>query len=172
MQYTLIRARKRTLSLQINATGELIVRAPLLLPKFFIDQFVRAKSAWIAKRLDDLQKPRRRRIRHFSETQLKQYVEREIKKYSDLMGLKPADLRFTRVRSYWGTCAPSGILSFNLSLCFVPKEAVTYVVVHELAHLRYRGHGMRFWQLVNQTYPPAPAMRRLLRQHSRFTNTL
>lgn len=163
MQYTLIRARKRTLSLQVNGAGELIARAPLLMPKFFIDQFVRTKSAWINQKLADLQKPRARRTRHFSEVSLKSYIKREITKYSHLMKLKPSGLRFTQVRSYWGTCAPSGILSFNLSLCFVPQSAVSYVVVHELAHLRWRGHGPRFWDMVKKYYPETKKARQILR---------
>jgi predicted metal-dependent hydrolase len=164
MKYKLIRAHKRTLSLQVNRQGELIVRAPYLMPVFFIDRFINQKSSWVQKRLADLKRPQAPKVEHFTEAKLKFYISKQLEVYGSLMGLKHSGLRFTKVNSYWGTCAPTGVLSFNLALRYAPGEAVTYVVVHELAHLRYRGHGKRFWDLVRKTYPPTNEMRVLLRQ--------
>jgi predicted metal-dependent hydrolase len=164
MQYTLIRARKRTLSLQVGKGGEIIARAPYLMPKFLIDRFVEEKSGWIIKRQAELQKVHPPKYEYFQVDELKKYIEQETQKYADLMGLYPTGLRFTQVNSYWGTCAPSGILSFNLSLRYTPKEAVSYVVVHELSHLKWKGHGQRFWAMVEKYYPRTKEMRKLLRQ--------
>jgi len=163
MQYTLIRAHKRTLSLQINASGELVARAPMFMPKFLIDRFIKEKSAWVEKRIKEMAKPVLPKTEHFTEGELKKYIEGEVKKYSELMGLHPTGLRFTHVHTYWGTCAISGLLSFNLALCFTPKECVSYVVVHELAHLRWRGHGKRFWDMVEKYYPSTKEARKILR---------
>lgn len=164
MQYTLIRAKKRTLSLQVGKGGEVIARAPYLMPKFMIDRFVEEKSSWIAKRIQEMQKPVPAKVEYFSEEELKVYVKSEVSKYSQIMGLKPTGLRYTHVHTYWGTCAPSGVLSFNLSLRYTPPGAVSYVVVHELSHLRWKGHGVRFWAMVEKYYPKTKEMRKLLRQ--------
>lgn len=163
MNYTLIRAHKRTLSLQINKEGELIARAPYLMPKFLIDRFVNEKSSWIEKRLKEMQKPDTPKIEYFSEDALKRFIHNELTKYSVLMDLEYTGVRFTHVHTYWGTCAPSGVLSFNLALRFTPAEAVSYVVVHELSHLRWKGHGIRFWTMVKKYYPKTNEMRALLR---------
>lgn len=163
MQYTLIRAHKRTLSLQVNGAGQLIARAPMFMPKFFIDHFVKEKSDWIEKRLKEMAKPVEPKVEHFTESELKVFIEKEINKYSALMGLHPTGLRFTHVHTYWGTCAPSGLLSFNLALCYTPKACVSYVVVHELAHLRWKGHGKRFWDMVEKYYPETKQARKVLR---------
>lgn len=164
MNYTLIRARKRSLSLQVNAGGELIARAPLFMPKFLIDRFVNQKSTWVAKRLKELKKPRVLQVEHFTVAELKILIESKVKEYSRKMSLSPTGLRFTQVRSYWGTCTRSGRLSFNLALRYTPESALTYVVVHELAHLKWRGHTQRFWDLVVKYYPATKASRALLRQ--------
>src|SRR3989339_1369587 len=116
MKYTLIRARKRTLSLQINRAGELVARAPLFMPKFLIDRFIDQKSGWVQKRLAEIKKPQPPKVEHFSEAQLKNYIKSQLKVYSSMMDLKHSGLRFTNVNSYWGTCAPTGVLSFNLAL--------------------------------------------------------
>ncbi len=164
MNYTLIRAHKRSLSLQVKPSGELVARAPYLMPKFLIDRFIKAKSHWIEKRLHEMKKSPGQKIEYFTEDNLKKFIISETKKYRALMDLNPSGLRFTHVRSYWGTCAPSGVLSFNLALRYTPKEAVTYVVIHEPSHLRYHGHGKRFWSLVIQYCPNTPKIRKLLRK--------
>lgn len=169
MNYTLVRSRKRSLSLQLNGEGQLIARAPLFMPKFLIDRFIAQKSSWIKKRQEELAKPKPAKVEHFTEDGLKEYIESEVKKYSKIMDLYPTGLRFTNVNSYWGTCSPTGVLSFNLALRYVPKEAVSYVVVHELSHLRWRGHGKRFWDMVESYYPGTKAMRAYLRKIPRFT---
>ena len=161
--YTLIRTRKRSLSLQVTSSGELVARAPLFMPKFLIDRFVSQKQLWIEKRIKELAKPVLPKVEHFTEGQLQKYIQSEIKKYAKRMSLHPTGLRYTHVKTYWGTCAPSGVLSFNLALRFTPPEAVSYVVVHELAHLRCKGHGKRFWDMVEKYYPKTKQMRKLLR---------
>lgn len=164
MNYTLIRAHKRTLSLQVNASGELIARAPMLMPKFFIDRFIKEKSAWVEKRRKDLLAPKARKRKSFSEDNLKKLIIKEVKKYSKLMEQFPSGVRFSVVKSYWGTCAPSRLLTFNLNLCYVPEIAVKYVVVHELTHLKWKGHGKRFWNMVKKYYPATKDARAILRK--------
>jgi predicted metal-dependent hydrolase len=164
MEYTLIRARKRSLSLQINAEGKLVARAPLFMPKFLIDRFISEKSGWIKKRLAELKQPPAPQVEHFSETALKSYIVKEVTKYGRKMGLNHSGLRYTQVRTYWGTCAPSGLLSFNLALRYTPPKVVSYVVVHELAHLRWKGHGKRFWDMVMKYYPGTKEARAILRK--------
>lgn len=53
--FTLIRASRRTLSLQISAEKWLIVRAPFSMPEDIIHAFVEKKSDWIMKHLSGYQ---------------------------------------------------------------------------------------------------------------------
>jgi len=45
----IIRSKRKTLSLHIDDSGEIIVRAPLLMPQLLIDRFVNRNSIWIKK---------------------------------------------------------------------------------------------------------------------------
>lgn len=49
MDYTLIRTNRKTLALQIDAQGQLIVRAPKRCPRRYIDDFVCSKEKWITE---------------------------------------------------------------------------------------------------------------------------
>lgn len=47
--YSLIRSKRRTLSIHINDIGELIVRAPMRLSPLHIEDFLVQKKNWIEK---------------------------------------------------------------------------------------------------------------------------
>ena len=47
--YSLVRSKRRTLSLQISPSGELIARAPMRMSEAFIEGFIREKTSWIEK---------------------------------------------------------------------------------------------------------------------------
>ena len=52
--FTVIRSRRKTLSLQITPEGQLLVRAPSRLPQREIDRFVEEKQEWIQKTIQKL----------------------------------------------------------------------------------------------------------------------
>lgn len=47
----ILRSRRNSLTIQITPSGEVIVKAPYLMPKFLINQFLTAKEEWIQKML-------------------------------------------------------------------------------------------------------------------------
>jgi len=55
--------------------------------------------------------------------------------------------------SRWGSCTPEDrTIRVSTRLRGTPPWVLDYVLVHELAHLRFSGHGAEFWELV-QRYP-------------------
>lgn len=65
----------------------------------------------------------------------------------------PSKVRFKWMSTQWGSLSPANAMSLNLTLTLAPKAMLEYVYVHELAHLRYKSHGIRFWQLVEKIKP-------------------
>lgn len=165
-QYTIIRSknRRRSAALSVRATGEVVVNAPWYMPKFMIDRFVEEHEKWINKRQVEINKPLAPRKKQFdSELDLQQFIEEKLQEYQPKMGLTAKGVIYKHVNTYWGSCSPTGKISFNMEMIYAPKEAVEYVVVHELAHLKHRGHGVRFWAMVNKYFPQTAAMRKALR---------
>ena len=83
------------------------------------------------------------------------------------MGVSPAAVSIRDQRTRWGSASRDGRLSFSWRLILCPGAVLDYVVVHELAHLRWRGHGPRFWALVARFVPDAAEHRRWLRANHR-----
>jgi len=65
----------------------------------------------------------------------------------------------------WGSCSPDGSISLNLRLLLLPEDILDYVIVHELAHTKYKSHGPRFWQLVERVMPDHKERRKWLRKN-------
>jgi predicted metal-dependent hydrolase len=69
---------------------------------------------------------------------------------------RPEEIRWaTDMSSRWGSCTPgTGAVRISDRLAAYPAWVLDYVIVHELAHLTFRGHGPNFWRLVHR-YPKA-----------------
>jgi hypothetical protein len=82
------------------------------------------------------------------------------------LGVRPGRLTIRDQTSRWASASSSGALSFSWRLLLAPPYVLDAVVVHELAHLRMRGHTRPFWSLVGAHAPRTPEARRWLRVHA------
>ncbi|HEV2533141.1 SprT family zinc-dependent metalloprotease [Phenylobacterium sp.] len=73
--------------------------------------------------------------------------------YGQRFALKPRAIRVAEFVAGWGSCGPSGTIHIDWRLVFAPKKVLEYVVVHEMAHLRFRSHGADFWGFVTTMMP-------------------
>ena len=64
----------------------------------------------------------------------------------------------------WGSCDRGGTIRLNWRIIQAPMRLVDYVVVHELVHLRHRGHGRDYWQALGRVMPDYERRREDLRQ--------
>ena len=73
--------------------------------------------------------------------------------------LKDFDYKFTpeltvRVMARrWGSYIKDERIILNPLLIQAPKEAIDYVITHELCHMKYKNHDARFYQLIDTKYP-------------------
>jgi predicted metal-dependent hydrolase len=83
------------------------------------------------------------------------------------LNVRPGRISIRDQSSRWASASSNGALSFSWRLILAPPFVLDAVVVHELAHLRIRGHTPRFWELVEAHAPRTPEARRWLRAHAR-----
>ncbi len=81
------------------------------------------------------------------------------------LAVRPGPISIRDQRSRWASASSSGALSFSWRLLLAPPFVLDAVVVHELAHLRIRGHSRAFWALVERHAPRTREARRWLREH-------
>lgn len=65
--------------------------------------------------------------------------------------LPPLRLRF--MTRQWGSCSPRGRITMNPWLIRASRDAIDYVLLHELCHLRHHNHGRAFYDLLRRHLP-------------------
>ena len=168
--YTLIRAKRRTMSLQLDRDGRAVVRAPYGVKKEFIDRFVAEHEDWLARARE---KQQNRRLAHPEPTdeerkaliaQAKEYLPMRVDYWSSIMGLTPTGLKITSARTRFGSCSGKNSICFSWRLMQYPPEAIDYVVVHELAHIRHHDHSPAFYALIERYMPDWRERMKLLKE--------
>ncbi|MDI9336110.1 MAG: SprT family zinc-dependent metalloprotease [Gammaproteobacteria bacterium] len=85
--------------------------------------------------------------------------------FAEKMQVNWHNMRISRAKTRWGSAHQNGTIGLNLALLQCHLEVIDYVVVHELAHLRYMNHQAQFWQLVESTLPNYQTLRKQLKNH-------
>ena len=80
-------------------------------------------------------------------------LPRRVEYYSEKMGLYPTSVKITSAATRFGSCSGKNSICFSYRLMLYPPEAVDYVVVHELAHIKEKNHSARFYALVEMYMP-------------------
>ena len=169
MEIEVIRSDRRTLALQVK-DGRVLVRAPRRTSEAKIRQFVEGHLNWIEKALRE-QNARKEAHPEPTEAEKKAYIAaakrilpERVRYYSQIMGLYPTQVRVTGAKTRFGSCSSAGHICFSWRLMQYPPEAIDYVVVHELAHLKHMNHSPAFHALVASVLPDHKQRRALLRK--------
>lgn len=169
--YTLIRSARKTLALEITTDARVVVRAPRLCPQREIDAFVEQHTAWLDKHIEQ-QKKRKppafaRPVTPEQEQALRRqaatHIPERVAHYSRLMGVTPTGIKITGAQKRFGSCSGQNSLCFSWRLMLLPPQAIDYVVVHELAHIRHHNHSAAFYAFVAQIMPDYKQRQALLR---------
>ena len=170
VDYELRRSDRKTLGLEVSRDGTVIVRAPRFIPRAAIDLFVAKHEAWI-RAASDRQARRQAAHPEPTEEQRKAMIARakaelppRVAYYAGRMGVRPGRITITSARTRFGSCSPKNDLSFSWRLMDYPQEAIDYVVVHELAHIRHHNHSRAFYDCVAAVMPDHARRRALLRK--------
>lgn len=100
---------------------------------------------------------------------LKQYLRAEIlpevEAKAAALGVKFGQVSVRHTRSRWGSCSHEGNLSFCWRVIFAPRPILSYLIAHEVAHLREMNHSVAFWAHVESLYPDYKRARAWLSEH-------
>jgi predicted metal-dependent hydrolase len=92
-------------------------------------------------------------LHSYLQAQIRRDVSRILSRHIDELGRAPSGVRIKPLKSLWGSLDSRDRITLDLALALAPPDALKYVVVHELSHLRVRDHSPRFWNLVASLYP-------------------
>ncbi len=171
--YTLIRSRRKTISLSVSEDLRVIVRAPMKMPARDIESFIAKHSGWIDKQKCRIQAQSEGR-RSLSAEEIaalrekaKLHIPRRVSYFAEMMGLYPSCVKITSAATRWGSCSAKNSLNFSYRLMLLPDELIDYIIVHELAHIKEKNHSERFYAVVRTAMPDYKGRQTKLRTESR-----
>lgn len=166
MDYKIIYSKRKTISLKLCKDGSVEVRAPFGVPRTVTDRFVSKHEKWINSRRVTIDKQNREfealdteALRRLA----KEYIPPRVEHYAKIMGLRYSGIKITSAKGRFGSCSAKNSLCFSLYLLTYPKEAIDYVIVHELAHIREKNHSPAFHAVVASVLPDHKERRALLK---------
>ena len=169
MSYEIIRSKRRSLCLQVKRDGTVVVRAPLRASEKVINDFVTKHIDWIISKKELVKNAHI--PEDFSENEIKELKARLreiitpiLEHYSSIMGVYYDRFSINSAKTRFGSCSSKKTLNFSYRLALYPYEAIEYVCVHELAHLKEMNHSNRFWSIVEGILPDYKNRKKLLKR--------
>ena len=205
IDYTLVRAPRKTASILVERDGSVSVRVPEALTDAEVEHLIEGKRYWIYKHLaqwrdlnaaqverefvngetfvylgrnyrlrwvDDQDEPLvlkgdyfllRRDARNSGCTpgslqgvlpRARARCDRGARRYfAPQLDVQPNEVRVMELQHRWASCSAKRNINFNWRCMMAPMAVLDYIVVHELAHLRYSKHTEAFWNEIDKVMP-------------------
>ena len=157
MDYKIIRSKRKTVALSVDKSGQVIVRAGYRVKEDFIENFVYKNLAWIEKQQKDIFNKKRIVIEEKDIPIMKKQAAAEMKriteKYSQIMGLEPADIKITSAKTRWGSCSGRNSICYSYRVMVLDEKCREYIAVHELAHIKEKNHSANFYKIIEKYMP-------------------
>lgn len=80
-------------------------------------------------------------------------IERAMEKTRKLLGYAPEDYEIIRMKNTLGKCSEDKKITINPDIVKYKQEIIDYVVLHEFAHLKYKTHSKRFYEIIKEYVP-------------------
>ncbi len=168
--YRILRSSRKTISLEIQPDGRVLVRCPRRMGAEAVRAFVESKSDWIRKHLaQQAAQPKRPALTEEALRTLAREAARVLPEraayFAPLVGVTYGRITIRAQRTRWGSCSGQGNLNFNCLLMLTPPEVADYVVVHELCHRKEMNHSAAFWAEVERVLPDYRERRQWLKEN-------
>lgn len=122
-------------------------------------------EAILTVRKESTAKQREAFVNEWYRALLKEKIEIYLPKWEKITGLYCDSWQTKYMTTRWGTCnTNSRKIWFNLQLAKKPIECLEYVILHELAHLKIKGHNKEFVALLDKYMPYWRDIRKLLNE--------
>ncbi|MGN8387542.1 M48 family metallopeptidase [Helicobacter pylori] len=185
----------KTLSLNITPSLEVILKMPDSCPQARANAFLKDQESWLKKTFLAMQEKHsllhsrlntyKDKILVFDEVKnandytltelkkiLKTYLEQQLPLIAQKMQTSYTRFSIRNNAKVLGSCSYHNRLSFALLLVCAQKEAIDYVIIHELAHTIHKNHSKNFWHCVKIFCPNYQTLRNHLKQRVVFYTQL
>ena len=150
-EYEIKYSKIKNIYIQIK-NGKIIVKAPKRISKKEIEKIIEQKSEWIKKTIEKENKKQKKKELYTKE-EFKEIIEKNANELIQETGVRPNKITIKQIKYAWGSCSSKKNITINLELIKYSEQALRYVILHEICHLKYMNHSQEFWNLVQKYMP-------------------
>ena len=151
LEYEIKYSKIKNIYIQIK-DGKVIVKAPRRVSKKEIEKILEQKLEWIQKTIEKETRKQEKKPLYRKE-EFKEIVEKYVNELVKQTGLVPKKITIKKIKYAWGSCSSKKNITINLELIKYSEQAIRYVILHELCHIKYMNHSKDFWNLVEKYMP-------------------
>lgn len=100
--------------------------------------------------------------------QAEKLLPEQVEYYSKLMNIPYNKLKIKEQKTRWGSCSSKGNINLNWRIIMAPNQVMAYVIIHELAHVKYMNHCQEFWKTVSDFLPDYKKWKKWLAENGRY----
>lgn len=93
------------------------------------------------------------------------FIEK-VNEYKKLVDVTPKSIIIKQLKERWGSLTKNESLHLNFNLIKAPEDIIDYIIIHELCHLKIKGHSYQFWNYLKQFVPDYEKMIKYLERNS------
>jgi len=152
IKYNVVKSKRRkTSEVRVDENG-VEIRTPITKKDSEIQEIINEKKQWIFKKqLEFSDRKKRRKFK--TKTKTPEYLEKRAWKLASKIGVNPSKIVVKNLKSRWGSAGKTGKITLNQALTRAPPRIIDYIIIHELCHLKIKGHSNHFWSLVKNFDP-------------------
>ena len=192
MNFTVLKSKRKTISITIDELGKVIVKAPLNMPNEYIYNFIKAKQGWIDKHLTKKASvnsefyevlAKNKGLLYgkpvdFNSDYIKickllanEYLPERLSYLASAYGFSYNGVKIKNYKSRWGACDKNKNIYLNYKLVMLNKDLIDYVILHELCHTKYFNHQKSFHNLLSSFYKNEKLIKNELKKYT-FINKI
>lgn len=192
MNFTILKSKRKTITITIDELGKVTIKAPLNTPNDYIYKFIKSKESWINKHLEKkaninsefkevLDKTKGLmfgKIVDFDGNFIKtckklanEYLPQRLNYLASIYGFNYNDFKIKNYKSRWGACDKNKNIYLNYKLIMINKHLIDYVILHELCHTKFFNHQDSFHNLLSSFYKNEKTIKNELKKFS-FINKI
>ena len=164
--------RARNMNLTVKPFSGVGVTIPRGVSLKQVEQFVVSKTDWINKHLAQARQLERKRLHAanlMEETdagEARKFLVQKLETLAVRHGFEVGSVSVRKQKTRWGSCSVNNNISLNINLIHLPRQLMTYVILHELLHTRIKNHGRQFWRELDDLVGDARLLRSRLNEYS------
>lgn len=161
IEYEIIRKKIKNIYINIK-DGKVIISTPKNVSEQEIEKLVYKKANWIIKGIKKTESKKEREDL-YTEEEFIEIVSNIAHELINTTGLHPSKMRIREIKYAWGSCSSNKNITINKKLIKYSEQAIRYVILHELCHIKYMNHSKEFWNLIEVYMPDYKQIKKKLK---------